>query len=471
MNRKEAKALVTDWMAGEISPSELQKLKVYLEEHPTFRAEVNKYRKAWEDLDDLEKEGYGVPYMGPALERKLQEASSNPGGAGHDQASPETTCQCQTVSGQKVEALTSGGGAVWTFQDQLADQRMIAVAIASSVALFTCIYLLLVSHFQAPGWTARVTESSSGTRLIRDDRKLKVHEGMKIQSGDTLKVPGKASATLTYRNENTSVTVANDAKLRLRAEENTKYISLDRGVMEVDLAEQKRRDKLIVSTNDARAKAVGTSFKIGHNRSTHLQVAEGRVLLSSLNSNDTKQIRKQEYAKVTENGDVVSGKVFSGWVEDFDDVPIDSSMDKGETAWQVKNRKGNEDKRFSVSGGALRVHEVKNDGDLESGGLWTSEEIDISGAEKVDVSVTFGGGGCENTVSGGGGSADIDVELRVAVDGQEPKKVVGLSGDPQTPGIGVNGLDGSTLKLQIAATNGGGAECFTLDRVSVLPEK
>jgi ferric-dicitrate binding protein FerR (iron transport regulator) len=470
MNRKEAKALVTDWMAGEISARELKKLKVYLEENPTFRAEVNRFREAWDDLEDLEQDGYGVPYMGPALERKLQEASSNPDVRGSEPNSPETTCRCETVTKQQANTLKSGDGALRTLKNQLSSSRMVTFAAAASLVLFACMYVVFLVQFQQPGWTARITDRSSGTKLLRADRKMEVEKGMKVQSGDVLQVPGDGSATLTYRNENTSVVVNGDAKVRLREEQDTKYVSLLRGSMEVDLAEQSDRDQLVVSTNDARAKAVGTKFRIGHDQKTHLRVTQGRVLLSSLQSDDTRRIEQKEYATVTEDGHVISGDVFSGWVEEFDDVSDGARSDEGETAWEAKILKGAGEDGFSVSDREFRVHTSNEGSRLEDGGLWTSEEIDISAAEKVNVSVEFGEEKCGAAQLSHSGAPNINFELRIGLDGEQPKKAVGLSGIPKSPGVGVKGLEGSRLQVQIAAVNDGAPKCFSLERVSVMPD-
>ena len=153
----------------------------------------------------------------------------------------------------------------------------IAAAAALAVALLTG-WLLIPSARPAPGPLVATVVSANGATLLQADGR-RVALDREVHVGDAV-LTGDEPAALAWVGEPTAVVVGAHAHLRLGMEGGGKRLYLDSGRVDAEVAPQPLDRPLVLSTRDATATVIGTSFTVSHDASgTRLEVGHGRVRL------------------------------------------------------------------------------------------------------------------------------------------------------------------------------------------------
>lgn len=164
---------------------------------------------------------------------------------------------------------------------------------------------------------------------------------------------------------------------------------------------------------------------------------------------------------------VSGGNITSGtsnlWVENFEDNNLYATSDNGSTAWSKWNNNNNNYSKV-VSGNSGKVFESSN-GDAK----WYSEEIDISSAQDVEVSVDLGS--CQGNYLESSGSYVDYVKVYYSLDGGSWTL---FSTNSVTYGeisgvitASTSNLSGSTLEVKVWMHSTASNESYFVDDVTV----
>jgi FecR protein len=152
-----------------------------------------------------------------------------------------------------------------------------AAAALLAIAL-TGGWLLMKTARPEAGPVVATVVTANGARLLTADGQRLPLVGQ-VHAGDTVQT-GQESAALAWVGEPTAVVVGPHSQLRLGLEAGGKRLHLAGGRVDAEVAPQPSDQPLVLSTSDATATVLGTSFSVSHDASgTRLDVGHGRVRL------------------------------------------------------------------------------------------------------------------------------------------------------------------------------------------------
>jgi hypothetical protein len=168
----------------------------------------------------------------------------------------------------------------------LAPQRWLNwVASPVGAALAACLALALgVGGFlwlrPEPG-RAWVWKTRGNVLVQRGNQVLPAASGLGLRAGDVVQTAAASSAELRFFGEPTALELNPNAELWLTGGPEAKGLELRRGQMTATVAPQPPSRPLIIATPQARAKVLGTRFRLAaRSASTWLEVAAGAVELT-----------------------------------------------------------------------------------------------------------------------------------------------------------------------------------------------
>jgi uncharacterized repeat protein (TIGR01451 family) len=156
------------------------------------------------------------------------------------------------------------------------------------------------------------------------------------------------------------------------------------------------------------------------------------------------------------------------WVEDFEDLPDGTIHDAGSTAWSIRGVVPGPWVEFSV-----QSHEFDSS-NTDREGVWISGEIDISGADSVDVSIDLRGAGGLN--DSGGWKKEDYLRVYYKLDGGDAVEIVDIAGwcdgslcihEQTWTTVGLSGLSGDRIQIIIRTKTTADDEHYYWDNVKV----
>lgn len=102
-----------------------------------------------------------------------------------------------------------------------------------------------------------------------------------LRTGDYVVIPPGSHLTFQYNNENTIVNMGGNSFFSLTDRNGAKHIQLRQGRMQANVSKQPPQKPMRITTSDAEAVVLGTSFELLASDITRLTVSEGCVRLNS----------------------------------------------------------------------------------------------------------------------------------------------------------------------------------------------
>lgn len=119
--------------------------------------------------------------------------------------------------------------------------------------------------------------------ILRDGMNLAGTEALTLRAGDVVRTAPGARARVQWRREATRLDLQAGTETRLISVRGAKRLALVAGALTAEVARQSPRRPMIIETSNAKAEVLGTKFALSApsdaDKSTRLQVDEGRVLL------------------------------------------------------------------------------------------------------------------------------------------------------------------------------------------------
>jgi FecR protein/PA14 domain len=123
--------------------------------------------------------------------------------------------------------------------------------------------------------------------------------GMRIQSGDVVRVGTNDTAAIAFGRENTRIDVRAGTELKLASLKKGKKFNLLSGTIQASVARQRPLWPMIVTTPNAEARVLGTRFTLtATTNRTRLDVAEGRVRFTRTSDGAAVKVGARHYAVV-----------------------------------------------------------------------------------------------------------------------------------------------------------------------------
>jgi len=146
----------------------------------------------------------------------------------------------------------------------------------------------LTDAFALPGDSITVINDSE-TRLLQP--------GGHLFAGDRVTVPEGARLSFQYANEETLVRINTASEFVLSELNGTKHIHLESGALKAEVVRQPVGKPMRLTTNDAEAVVLGTSFELRAKEYTQLAVLTGRVVFNSRFSEQNVEVQAGHLAK------------------------------------------------------------------------------------------------------------------------------------------------------------------------------
>jgi hypothetical protein len=168
------------------------------------------------------------------------------------------------------------------------------LALAAAIVLALAFWWSL-----APSATPRLARFSlEGAVVIqRGTRSLSAERAVRIRPGDLVKTATNAVALITYPGEATRIRIMPGTRLKVINWSHGKTFEVQQGKIEATVAHQSKAHPMIWRTPEAEATVVGTglALEVGTN-TTRLEVLEGKVNLTSLQTSQCIQVQNNQYA-------------------------------------------------------------------------------------------------------------------------------------------------------------------------------
>jgi FecR protein len=188
----------------------------------------------------------------------------------------------------------------------------------------TAICLILAAGFgvwyfnPTIGEPALADVQGSGLILERAGERFPAGVGVRLQPGDVLRTPEHVTAVIGYAPENTRVKVLPGTELTLTTSSRGKLFALGLGKLEATVSRQTPFRPMIIATQQAQARVVGTRFTLlVTNNSTRLDVMEGKVRFTRLSDEKFVQVNTGHYAVAAADYELASlpftGNVLREW--------------------------------------------------------------------------------------------------------------------------------------------------------------
>ena len=173
--------------------------------------------------------------------------------------------------------------------------RPVVLALAASIILLLSLSFWLFGPTMGQPMLADV--QGVDVYIQRGTEFVPAAIGMTLQSADILHIGTNASATIAFGAEPTRMIVRHDTELKILPWAKGKRFELRQGRIEGMVARQPKTRPMVWATSHAEATVVGTEFALETaTNATRLEVVEGQVKLTSLDSGQTIQLTNSQYA-------------------------------------------------------------------------------------------------------------------------------------------------------------------------------
>jgi len=175
--------------------------------------------------------------------------------------------------------LESAHGVLQALENPAVGRRRFLVWSAAAAAVLVVAGAFLFTKGPTP-IDASVASVQGSAWVVRDDRKVPVADIREMRAGDRILTTPEARAELRYR-DGSQIVVMEKSEVRLR-DDGRARMELREGTVRCEVSPQPAGRPFIVSTPQADAIVVGTSFDLtSGGEETRLQTRSGRVRLSS----------------------------------------------------------------------------------------------------------------------------------------------------------------------------------------------
>ncbi|HYG76868.1 MAG TPA: FecR family protein [Planctomycetota bacterium] len=256
MESEELERLMIDYLHQRLQPQDRIRLQQHLNAHPAAAAKI------LELADEELLLSRGLKAL-PLVSHISQRVS-------------------RRVSQRRLLRRENNSALVWT-----------AFGIAALVAL--CL-LLVNSWHGAPAAEAVATlESASGdTVLVRAGKTARVQNGDSLALGDELKT-AHSEARVRYA-DGTTLQLGASSVVQFKSASGGKKVMLHTGSLQCRAASQPAGQPLVIYTKEAETTVIGTVFKLlSQSGITRLQVDEGKVKLTDVNTRESATISSGEF--------------------------------------------------------------------------------------------------------------------------------------------------------------------------------
>ena len=189
--------------------------------------------------------------------------------------------------GQRANMMERGAGVERSVRDRRSESQgfwarlfwpspagWAAAAVAGVLLTVVSCFLFLRSG----SFSAEVTKTSAEVRVARGGRSLACYEGFQLKIGDVVQTPTNGTAVIQYLGEPTTLALRPGTQLRFLNSKHGKRLVLESGEIAVVAGHQPTNAPMILETQQAEARVVGTRFQLAARRfSTWLEVSEGGV--------------------------------------------------------------------------------------------------------------------------------------------------------------------------------------------------
>lgn len=175
--------------------------------------------------------------------------------------------------------LESAHGVLQALENPAVGRRRLLAWCASAAAVLVVAGAFFFTKGAAP-IDASVAFVQGSAWVVRDDRKVPIADVREMRAGDRIVTTPEARTDLRYR-DGSQVVVMEKSEVRLR-DDGRARMELREGTVRCEVSPQPPERPFIVSTPQADAVVVGTSFDLTSSREeTRLQTRSGRVRLTS----------------------------------------------------------------------------------------------------------------------------------------------------------------------------------------------
>lgn len=183
-----------------------------------------------------------------------------------------------------------------------------AILPLAAALVFFLLYQIYTQPSQLSG-TPKITYTDKSISLIRNNKIIPAKLQMEILNLDSITIPYGQKITITYNdgssldllsNSTTSfgLKIINENKNHL----NQKLIELKHGEIKVNVAKQQSAFPMLLRTDYASIKVVGTKFRLSNNKNkTVLQMKKGIVEFTNLTTNKSIEVKNSQTAFVFKN--------------------------------------------------------------------------------------------------------------------------------------------------------------------------
>jgi ferric-dicitrate binding protein FerR (iron transport regulator) len=181
-------------------------------------------------------------------------------------------CQMQAL-------LQSAHGVLQALENPAVGRRRLLAGVAAAAAVLVVVGAVFLAKGREP-IDASVATVQGSAWVLRDDRKVPVADIREMRGGDRILTTPEARTELRYK-DGTQVLLMEKTEIRLR-DDGRARMELREGTVRCEVTPQPAERPFIVSTPQADAIVIGTSFDLtSGTEETRLQTRSGRVRLTS----------------------------------------------------------------------------------------------------------------------------------------------------------------------------------------------
>lgn len=169
------------------------------------------------------------------------------------------------------------------------------IALAAGIVLVLGAWFILPHKGRhggaSPADAVALVATTPGNTVLRRNTSIPATGNMTFTDGDVLCVPQGGKAVLAFRNESTTIDVASESNIRLKFENGSKSIHLEKGALTCDVAKHAPGKPAIFLTEQARVEVLGTRFALSSDAAwTKLDMSEGTARMTSLTNDMTADV-------------------------------------------------------------------------------------------------------------------------------------------------------------------------------------
>jgi ferric-dicitrate binding protein FerR (iron transport regulator) len=175
--------------------------------------------------------------------------------------------------------LQSAHGVLQALENPAVGRRRLLAGLAAAAAVLVVVGAVFLAKGREP-IDASVAMVQGSAWVLRDDRKVAVADIREMRAGDRILTSPEARTELRYK-DGTQVLLMEKTEIRLR-DDGRARMELREGTLRCEVTPQPAERPFIVSTPQADAIVIGTSFDLtSGTEETRLQTRSGRVRLTS----------------------------------------------------------------------------------------------------------------------------------------------------------------------------------------------